>query len=77
MVSYEKSTGIGGLWNYNENDLTLATVSRSTIINSSKEMSAYTDFVPPADYPNFMHNTMMVILKSFLKNVSIVIKLFM
>lgn len=60
VVCYEKSRGIGGLWNYNEEDLSLATVARSTIINSSKEMSAYTDFVPPADYPNFMHNTMML-----------------
>lgn len=30
---------------------------KSTVINTSKEMMAYTDFPPPKDFPNFMHNT--------------------
>jgi dimethylaniline monooxygenase (N-oxide forming) len=30
---------------------------KSTVINSSKEMSAYSDYPPPADFANFMHNT--------------------
>ena len=29
---------------------------KSTIINSSKEMSFYSDFLVPDDYPNYMHN---------------------
>jgi dimethylaniline monooxygenase (N-oxide forming) len=33
---------------------------KSTVINSSKEMTAYSDFVPPAEFPNFMHNRKML-----------------
>lgn len=32
---------------------------KSTVINTSKEMTAYSDFPPPADAPNYMHNTQM------------------
>ena len=58
-VCLERSADIGGLWNY-ENSLAskdeIATVMRSTIINSSKEMICYSDFPIPAEYPNFMSN---------------------
>lgn len=30
---------------------------RSTIVNTSKEMMAYSDFPPDENLPNFMHNT--------------------
>ncbi len=30
---------------------------KSTIVNTSKEMMAYSDFPPNPDFPNFMHNT--------------------
>ena len=30
---------------------------RSTVINTSKEMTAYSDFIPPKEFANFMHNT--------------------
>ncbi len=33
---------------------------KSTIINTSKEMSAFSTFPPPADAPNFMHNTELI-----------------
>lgn len=33
---------------------------KSTVINSSKEMSAYSDFPPPAHFANFMHNRQML-----------------
>jgi dimethylaniline monooxygenase (N-oxide forming) len=33
---------------------------KSTVINSSKEMTAYSDFPPPADFANYMHNTKML-----------------
>ncbi|KAH7713148.1 Protein FMO-1 [Aphelenchoides avenae] len=33
---------------------------KSTIINTSKEMTAYSDFPPPADFANFMHNTQLL-----------------
>lgn len=33
---------------------------KSTVINTSKEMTAYSDFVPPAEFANFMHNRKML-----------------
>lgn len=60
--------------NYNEIDITLkrmilkkrielqegATVMKSTVVNTSKEMMAYSDFPPPIEYPNFMHNSLVM-----------------
>ena len=34
-----------------------ASVMRSTVINTSKEFMAFSDFLPPREYPNYMHNT--------------------
>ncbi|XP_015795891.1 dimethylaniline monooxygenase [N-oxide-forming] 5 [Tetranychus urticae] len=60
VVCYEQSNFLGGLWKYREDDVDgLASVMRSTIINSSKEMSAYSDFPPPKEFANYMHNTAM------------------
>uniref|UniRef100_T1JB49 Flavin-containing monooxygenase n=1 Tax=Strigamia maritima TaxID=126957 RepID=T1JB49_STRMM len=58
-VCYEKTNYIGGLWKYREeeDDDDLPSVMKSTIINSSKELSCYSDFPPPDHYPNFMHNS--------------------
>lgn len=61
-VVFEKTNYTGGLWRF-QNKVTedgIASVMQSTIINSSKEMSAFSDFPPPADYPNYMHNTKQV-----------------
>lgn len=61
VTCYEKTDNIGGLWRYRDEDKDgLASVMRSTIINSSKEMSAFSDFPPPEDWPNYMHNSKMV-----------------
>jgi dimethylaniline monooxygenase (N-oxide forming) len=30
---------------------------KSTVVNTSKEMMAYSDYPPPADRANYMHNT--------------------
>lgn len=30
----------------------------STIVNTSKEMFAYSDFPPPAEWPNWMHHSL-------------------
>jgi len=58
-VCFERSADIGGLWNY-ENCIKEgdghASVMKSTVINTSKEMLAYSDFPAPAEYPNYMHN---------------------
>lgn len=61
---YEKTDVCGGLWRYHDDDVDgLASVMRSTVINSSKEMSAFSDFPPPDDYPNYMHNDKMVFVE--------------
>lgn len=60
-VIYEMYHTFGGLWRYRDEDVNgLASVAAATIINSSKEMSAFSDFPPQADYPNYMHNTRMI-----------------
>ena len=57
-VCFEKTSEIGGLWNYTEtSDEGLACVMKSTVINTSKEMMCYSDYPIPADFPNYMHNT--------------------
>ena len=66
VVVFEKTHYTGGLWRYHEDDVDgVASVAKSTIINSSKEMSAFSDFPPPKEFPNYMHNTKMVFIKTF------------
>ena len=62
VVVFDQTDYIGGLWRYQENidQNGIASVMKSTVINSSKEVSAFSDFPPPADYPNFMHNSLNV-----------------
>ncbi|CAF3313891.1 unnamed protein product [Rotaria socialis] len=57
-TSYEMTNDIGGLWNYDANSIDgKASVMKSTVINTSKEFMAFSDYPPPIDYPNYMHNT--------------------
>ncbi|XP_063796096.1 flavin-containing monooxygenase 5-like [Pseudophryne corroboree] len=61
---FERSEDIGGLWRFNENpEKGRASIYKSVIINTAKEMMCYSDFPIPADFPNFMHNSK--ILKYF------------
>ncbi|KAJ8038916.1 Dimethylaniline monooxygenase [N-oxide-forming] 5 [Holothuria leucospilota] len=57
---FEKSDAIGGLWRFREKDKfpDLACVFKSTIINSSKETMSFSDFPPPKEFPNYMHNSL-------------------
>ncbi|CAL1277340.1 unnamed protein product [Larinioides sclopetarius] len=60
-VCYERNGVPGGLWRYHDEDIEgVASVMRTTIINTSKEMSAFSDFPPPKEFPNFMHNSKML-----------------
>ncbi|CAN7989131.1 unnamed protein product [Ixodes hexagonus] len=60
VVCYERSDVLGGLWRYTDKVETgRACVMRSTVINSSKEMSAFSDFPPDPALPNYMHNSLM------------------
>lgn len=61
VVCYEKVDYTGGLWRFHDSDVDgIASVTRATVINSSKEMSAYSDFPPPKELPNYCHNSQMV-----------------
>ncbi|GMT18194.1 hypothetical protein PFISCL1PPCAC_9491, partial [Pristionchus fissidentatus] len=60
VVCYEAQAEIGGLWRFNPDETEYSSVMRSTVINTSKEFTAYSDFPPTAEEPNFMHNTRML-----------------
>lgn len=52
---FEATDSYGGLWRYhNDTSEGQASVMKTTIINTSKEMTAYSDFPPPKEFPNFM-----------------------
>uniref|UniRef100_A0A0K0CT24 Flavin-containing monooxygenase n=1 Tax=Angiostrongylus cantonensis TaxID=6313 RepID=A0A0K0CT24_ANGCA len=58
IICYEKTSDIGGLWNYRPDEKNIeGTVMATTVVNTSKEMMAYSDFPPPEDWPNFMHHS--------------------
>uniref|UniRef100_A0A3P8PP10 Flavin-containing monooxygenase n=1 Tax=Astatotilapia calliptera TaxID=8154 RepID=A0A3P8PP10_ASTCA len=55
---FESSDDIGGLWRFKEKpEPGRANIYKSVIINSSKEMMSFSDFPPPADLPNNMHHS--------------------
>ncbi|CAI4229332.1 unnamed protein product [Auanema sp. JU1783] len=57
-VCFEMSNDIGGLWRFKPNPCPgEGTVMKTTVINTSKEMTAYSDFPPPEEAANFMHNS--------------------
>ena len=58
VTCYEQSSELGGLWRYHEEDNDdVASVTKATVINSSKELSAYSDFPPDETLPNYCHHT--------------------
>ncbi|XP_060074733.1 dimethylaniline monooxygenase [N-oxide-forming] 2-like [Ylistrum balloti] len=60
-VCFERSDAIGGLWNYKPDvRVGQGSVMKSTITNTSKEMTAYSDFPPPKDTPMYPHNRQML-----------------
>ncbi|KAI1703367.1 flavin-binding monooxygenase-like domain-containing protein [Ditylenchus destructor] len=58
-VVFELTNEVGGMWCYKSEKTELPSVMKSTVINSSKEMTAFSDFPPPAEFANFMHNTVL------------------
>ncbi|XP_071607357.1 flavin-containing monooxygenase 5-like [Heliangelus exortis] len=57
-VCFERTRDIGGLWRFEEHpEEGRASIYRSVIINTSKEMMCYSDFPIPEDFPNYMHNS--------------------
>uniref|UniRef100_A0A2K6NKH0 Flavin-containing monooxygenase n=1 Tax=Rhinopithecus roxellana TaxID=61622 RepID=A0A2K6NKH0_RHIRO len=56
-VCFERTDDIGGLWRFQENpEEGRASIYKSVIINTSKEMMCFSDYPIPDHYPNFMHN---------------------
>ncbi|XP_032553017.1 dimethylaniline monooxygenase [N-oxide-forming] 4-like [Chiroxiphia lanceolata] len=52
---FERSEDIGGVWRYTDSvDGTRVSVYRSVITNTSKEMSCFSDFPFPEDFPNYL-----------------------
>ncbi|XP_042730033.1 flavin-containing monooxygenase 5-like [Lagopus leucura] len=57
-VCFERSGDIGGLWRFEEKpEEGRASIYRSVIINTSKEMMCFSDFPIPDDFPNYMHHS--------------------
>ncbi|XP_030880431.1 dimethylaniline monooxygenase [N-oxide-forming] 5 [Leptonychotes weddellii] len=57
-VCFERTDDIGGLWRFQENpEEGRASIYKSVIINTSKEMMCFSDYPIPDHYPNFMHNS--------------------
>ncbi|KAK6965540.1 dimethylaniline monooxygenase [N-oxide-forming] 5, partial [Biomphalaria glabrata] len=59
VVCYERRDVIGGLWYYKETAAEWkdeSCVNRATVINTSKEFMAFSDYPMPDYYPNFCHN---------------------
>ncbi|XP_040895904.1 flavin-containing monooxygenase 5-like isoform X2 [Toxotes jaculatrix] len=55
---FESSHDIGGLWRFKEKpEPGRANIYESVVINSSKEMMSFSDFPPPAEFPNNMHHS--------------------
>lgn len=73
-VCFEKSNDLGGLWKYHEDTLDgSASVMRNTVMNSSKETSAFSDFPPPKEFPAFLHHTEMYeYLSMYAKNFDLI-----
>lgn len=54
-VCFEKEDDIGGLWNYSDCAMVgKGSVYKNCVINTSKEMMAFSDFPPPENFPLFM-----------------------
>ncbi|KAM3915361.1 flavin-containing monooxygenase 5-like isoform 1-T3 [Leptodactylus fuscus] len=67
---FEKSEDIGGLWRYKEHsEDDRASIYKSVIINTSKEMMCYSDYPIPEHFPNYMHNSkIMEYFRMYAKN---------
>ncbi|XP_036611837.1 dimethylaniline monooxygenase [N-oxide-forming] 1-like isoform X1 [Trichosurus vulpecula] len=64
---FERSADIGGLWQFTEYvEEGRASIYKSVVTNNSKEMSCYSDFPFPEDFPNFVpHSKFLEYLKMY------------
>ncbi|VDN57535.1 unnamed protein product [Dracunculus medinensis] len=70
VVCLEKDDDLGGLWRFkNNSEVGKGSVMKNTVINTSKEMTAYSDFPPPKEAANFMHHSQLLeYLRSYAKH---------
>ncbi|XP_029683450.1 flavin monooxygenase isoform X1 [Takifugu rubripes] len=60
-VCFERGHDIGGVWNFRESlEPGRASIYRSLVANTSKEMMCFSDFPMPADYPNYLHHSQLL-----------------
>ncbi|KFW76687.1 Dimethylaniline monooxygenase [N-oxide-forming] 4, partial [Phalacrocorax carbo] len=58
---FERSEDIGGVWRYTDStDGRRVCVYRSVITNTSKEMSCFSDFPCPDDFPSFLPHSLLL-----------------
>ncbi|NWT02401.1 FMO4 monooxygenase, partial [Mionectes macconnelli] len=58
---FERSEDIGGVWRYTDSmDDTRISVYCSVITNTSKEMSCFSDFPFPEDFPNYLPHSLLL-----------------
>ena len=55
-VVLEKRECFGGIWAYSD-DPNITTVTKKTIMTSSKDLSYFSDMIPSSKYPTFMSAT--------------------
>ncbi|PVD18904.1 hypothetical protein C0Q70_21463 [Pomacea canaliculata] len=54
---FDRRDSLGGLWVFDEKvEENLSCCMSSTMLNTSKEILAFSDFPMPKEFPNFMHN---------------------
>uniref|UniRef100_W5MWD4 Flavin-containing monooxygenase n=1 Tax=Lepisosteus oculatus TaxID=7918 RepID=W5MWD4_LEPOC len=57
-VCFESSDAIGGMWRFKEKpEPGRASIYRSLVVNTSKEMMCFSDFPFPAHFPNYMQSS--------------------
>ncbi|RWS27198.1 dimethylaniline monooxygenase [N-oxide-forming] 5-like protein [Leptotrombidium deliense] len=61
VICYERTENLGGLWRYRDEVIEgVPCIQKSTVLNTSKELSSFSDFPPAKHSPNFMHNVSML-----------------
>ncbi|XP_077389821.1 flavin-containing monooxygenase 5-like isoform X2 [Festucalex cinctus] len=67
---FESGPDIGGLWRFKEEpEPGRANIYESVVLNSSKERMAFSDFPPPAELPNNMrHSEVLLYLRMYAQN---------
>ena len=59
-MCFEQQSWLGGVWNYSEKTPShVASVHHSTVTNTWKVTTCFSDFPFPMDYPNFLPRTYM------------------